>query len=197
MRARRRLPSYFLSSAVRESALEDIPRQLGVAPDAVLAISSGWGEPELTIAAAGAPAVAARVRQLMQAAGITARLDSRRAAGPDALAALQALYPSGQIPMLQLSLKAGADAAFHFAAGQALEPLRDEGVLLIGGGANVEDADLLALMVAAGAAARERVELMPVASFGFGTPGALRNFDAAKFLHEHHVAAEKAFHDTP
>src|SRR3712207_3153244 len=82
-----------------EASLQDIPRQLGVTPKAVLVISGHWEAPEFTVMsspappmvydysgfpehtyrvtypAPGSPALAARVQELLTAAGIPARED--------------------------------------------------------------------------------------------------------------------------
>jgi aromatic ring-opening dioxygenase catalytic subunit (LigB family) len=44
------------------------------------------------------------------------------------------MYPEADVPVVLLSLKNDYDAAEHIRAGQAIEPLRDEGVLIIGSG---------------------------------------------------------------
>ena len=43
-------------------------------------------------------------------------------------------FPQAQIPVVTLSLNHPLDPALHIAAGRALDPLRDEGVLVIGSG---------------------------------------------------------------
>ena len=85
-------------------------------------------------AAPGSPAVAQRVKELLEAAGIPAALDSQRGYDHGTFAPLRAMYPDADVPVVQLSLKRGYDPAEHLAIGRALAPLRDEGVLIVGSG---------------------------------------------------------------
>jgi aromatic ring-opening dioxygenase catalytic subunit (LigB family) len=144
--------------ATLEASLADIPRQIGRKPKAVLVISGHWeaetfqvmgtpkppmvydysGFPPHTYAihydAPGAPEVAGRVRELLEAAGIPAGIDTRQGYDHGTFAPLAVMYPQADVPVLQLSLKSGYDVDAHLAAGSALAALRDEGVLIVGSG---------------------------------------------------------------
>jgi len=134
-------------------ALSPTPR-----PRAVLCISAHWEEAvptvmtsarppmfydyygfppasyEITWPAPGDPALAARVRSLLSAAGIETAEDGARGFDHGTFVPLKLGYPDADVPTIQLSLKRGLDPATHLAIGRALAPLRDEGVLIVGSG---------------------------------------------------------------
>ena len=84
--------------------------------------------------APGDPLLAQRVATLLQDAGLPARVDAARGLDHGVFIPLLLTYPDADIPVVQLSLKAGLDPQAHLAAGEALAPLREEGVLLLGSG---------------------------------------------------------------
>ncbi len=81
----------------------------------------------------GAPELAARVRALLGSRGIASQDDPQRGLDHGAYVPLVAMYPDASVPVLQLSMP-GLDARALFELGQALGPLRDEGVLIFGSG---------------------------------------------------------------
>lgn len=87
---------------------------------------------QVTYAAPGAPALAARVSALLAAHGPVASAPAR---GLDhgAYVPLLAMYPDAAIPVLQVSLPT-MDPTALLALGRALAPLRAEGVLIVGSG---------------------------------------------------------------
>lgn len=89
---------------------------------------------ELQYPAPGDPALAARIAGLLEGAGLPSRVDPQRGFDHGMFIPLLLIYPQADIPVVQLSLKAGLDPETHLAAGRALAPLRDEGVLLLGSG---------------------------------------------------------------
>ena len=141
-----------------EKSLTQIPREIGVVPNAVLVISGHWEEDEFTVMASphppmlydysgfpehtyhvkygapGSPQLAQHVLTLIEGAGMPARLDPQRGFDHGTFAPLVIMYPDANVPIVQLSLKSGYDPATHLLVGRALAPLRDEGVLIIGSG---------------------------------------------------------------
>jgi 4,5-DOPA dioxygenase extradiol len=87
---------------------------------------------ETTYPAPGAPRLAARVTELL---GGTPAVHQAADRGLDhgAYIPLVAMYPSADIPVLQMSLPTMEPKAL-MAVGRALAPLRNEGVLIIGSG---------------------------------------------------------------
>lgn len=89
---------------------------------------------ELKYPAPGSPALAERVVELLKGAGLPARKDPARGFDHGVFVPFLLIDPDATIPVVPLSLKADLDPAEHIAAGKALEPLRQEGVLIVGSG---------------------------------------------------------------
>lgn len=150
-----------------ERSLQDMPRQLGVTPKAVLVVSGHWEAPEFAVMshprppmvydysgfpahtyevvypAPGSPELARQVLALIAAAGLPARLDPQRGFDHGTFVPLVVMYPQAQVPVIQVSMKAGLDPAEHLALGRALAPLREEGVLIVGSGLSYHNLRLL------------------------------------------------------
>lgn len=88
---------------------------------------------ELQYRSPGAPEVAARIRTLLGAAKVPFVDEPARGMDHGTYIPLMAMWPKAEVPVLQLSLPS-LDPKEVFALGQALAPLRDEGVLLMGSG---------------------------------------------------------------
>ena len=131
---------------------KDLPR-----PRAILMISAHWEERPLTLGATrpvplvydfygfperfyrlqyaspGAPALADRVRSLVASAGLAIHEAPDRGLDHGAYIPLMCMYSQADIPVLQISMPS-LDPKQLYALGQALAPLRDEGVLIVGSG---------------------------------------------------------------
>jgi len=152
--------------SVLERSLQEMAAEVPT-PRAVLVVSGHWEAPEFTVQthpnppmvydyggfpdftysiqypAPGSPEVAARVSELLSGAGIPVHQDARRGFDHGTFAPLFVMYPQADVPILQLSLRHGYDPAAHLAAGRALAPLRDEGVLIVGSGLSYHNLRLL------------------------------------------------------
>ena len=114
---------------------EAAPLTLG-ASNTVPLVYDFWGFPEryykLTYPAPGAPALAARVRELLT--GHQPVADSpRRGLDHGAFIPLKCMWPDAGVPVLQISMPS-LEAEALLETGRSLAPLRDEGVLIIGSG---------------------------------------------------------------
>jgi len=153
-------PLYAIRPSPYATAWEGLGRELP-RPTAVLAVSAHWyvagtavtameqprtihdfgGFPDELYAvqypAPGSPALAGRVRTLLDGSGL---LDGPTGAdhawGLDhgTWSVLRHLYPEADVPVVQLSIDGRRPWAFHHRLGALLEPLRDEGVLIVGSG---------------------------------------------------------------
>lgn len=88
--------------------------------------------------APGSPALAGRVKALIEAAGIPGAgfvaLDEARPLDHGAWLPMRYFFPKADLPVVQLALNPYLDPAVQIEIGRALAPLRDEGVLVVGSG---------------------------------------------------------------
>jgi aromatic ring-opening dioxygenase catalytic subunit (LigB family) len=150
-----------------EASLADMPRQIATTPKAILMISGHWEERDFTVMAnpkppmvydyygfpdftysiqydaPGSPAVAERVRELLDSVNIRTQVDTQRGFDHGTFAPMAAIYPNADVPVLQLSIRADYNVDAHLAAGRALAPLRDENVLIIGSGLSYHNLRML------------------------------------------------------
>lgn len=151
-------PTFGIDPGVAGPLLTALGRELAT-PKAVLVISPHWmtrggvavlasPHPEtihdfsgfspelyaLNYLAPGHPQLAARTVELLQEAGWNAGLDVHRGLDHGAWVPLLHLLPGATVPVFQVSLPYPLDTRAAFRLGQALAPLREEGVLIVASG---------------------------------------------------------------
>ncbi|MBN8890441.1 MAG: dioxygenase [Rhodospirillales bacterium 70-18] len=94
---------------------------------------------DLSYPAPGDPALAERVSDLLCAAGLPSGIDHARGLDHGAWNPLLLAWPKADIPVVQVSVQSHLGPAHHLQLGQALAPLRDEGVLVLGSGSWTHD----------------------------------------------------------
>jgi aromatic ring-opening dioxygenase catalytic subunit (LigB family) len=127
-------------------------------PEAILVISAHWEEPVPTLLgaarppmfydyygfpdaayqidypASGHPVLAAQIINVLDQAGIPARIDLQRGFDHGLFIPLSLMYPDAEIPALQLSLQQGLSPQAHIDLGKALRGLQADNLLVIGSG---------------------------------------------------------------
>lgn len=156
-------PTLPLTEAPAKQYLQTLPSLFADRPRAILVVSAHWetDQPavnavarletihdfggfqrelyEIRYPAPGSAALADRIGQLLDEAGLPHTIDRTRGLDHGAWVPLMLMYPAADIPVVQLSVQSRRGAAYHLALGQALEVLRYEGVLVVGSGSFTHD----------------------------------------------------------
>lgn len=138
--------------------LRSLPTRLSERPAAIIVVSGHWetkgfrftgartpnliydyhGFPphtyRLLFDAPGAPQIARQAAEFLKVAGLSASVDEERGFDHGAFIPLKVAFPDADVPVIEMSVEQGLDPALHLAAGRALAPLRDQGVLILGSG---------------------------------------------------------------
>ena len=97
-----------------------------------------YGFPDFTYnlkwQAPGNPELALRIEEQLINAGFTSARETQRGYDHGTFVPFMIAFPEAKIPVVQLSMVNSLDPSTHIAMGKALEPLRYEGVLIVGSG---------------------------------------------------------------
>ena len=156
-------PTFALSRTPARTFLEGLAQRLPARPRAILVVSAHWetavptvnavsindtihdfyGFPaelyQIRYPAPGSAALAERVRSLLDSGGVASDCDNARGLDHGAWVPLLLAFPEAEIPVLQLSVQSGEGPEHHYRLGRLLEPLRGEGVLILGSGSFTHD----------------------------------------------------------
>ena len=150
-------PTLPIEASPAREFLSGLGQTLGK-PEAILVVSAHWESSEAAVSAVarpetihdfygfpqelyrlaypapGAPELATRVSKLLDGKGIATHVHPTRGLDHGAWVPLLLMYPKADIPVTQLTVQPPLGTSHHFELGEALRPLRDEGVLILGSG---------------------------------------------------------------
>lgn len=89
---------------------------------------------EIDYPASGDPELAQGIARLLSDAGFKPHLETERGYDHGTFVPLKLIIPDASIPVIQLSLISGLDPVTHIRFGQALAPLREQGIVILGSG---------------------------------------------------------------
>ena len=138
--------------------LKGLASTLPSRPRAIIVVSAHWLEPTISVTgsekpeliydyygfpahtyklkypAAGDPNLASKIVKVLAEAHIDANVDVTRGFDHGMFIPMMLMFPDADIPVVQLSLNSNLNPKTQLELGQALEKLRDEGILIIGSG---------------------------------------------------------------
>lgn len=98
---------------------------------------------QLTYPAKGVPELADEIAGKLKAAGLPSAVDPSRGLDHGVFIPFKVIYPEADIPIIPMSLHSSMDPELHIRAGEALQSLRDEGIVIVGSGMSFHNLRLL------------------------------------------------------
>jgi len=207
-------PTFAIEPGLAGAALTALGKTLP-RPQAVLVVSPHWmtREPRVATSAApqtvhdfggfspalyqlqypapGHPALAQRAIDVLNAAGWAAEADTQWGLDHGAWVPLMHLFPAADVPVFQVSLPARLDGERAYVFGQALAPLAQEGVLIVGSGSLTHNLQEVRMGAAEGEGyAREFADWIAQALQSHDPARVRRAMDLAPHAQRAHPSAE-------
>ena len=86
---------------------------------------------------------AVRIQSLLSAAGFSVTGNNKRGYDHGVFVPAMLMFPSAVVPIVAMSLDGSLSPEMHIRAGQALAPLREDGVLIVGSGSSFHNFEYL------------------------------------------------------
>lgn len=152
------IPEMKMQFARTAEWLTHLPSKLPEKPQAIISISGHWEQEQFSISSAekppmifdysgfpdytyqikyeasGSPKLAEKIQNLLIQKNINCDLDSHHGFDHGTFVPLVMMYPQAEIPVVSLSLKSNYSPLEHYQLGEALQSLRQQGVLIMGSG---------------------------------------------------------------
>ncbi|QUS61128.1 class III extradiol ring-cleavage dioxygenase [Synechocystis sp. PCC 7338] len=155
-------PSLILEKDQTTEFFAELGRKISQ-PEGIICISAHWESPEPLVAfnpqcqtihdflgfpealyqlqysATGSEVFANQAIAALKFAGFAAKLHPLRGFDHGVWVPLKLMYPEANIPVIQLSLQPNQNAEYHWKMGQALQDLRQKGILILASGSATHD----------------------------------------------------------
>lgn len=208
-------PMLLLRPGIAGKNLTELGKRIGK-PKAILVLSGHWltqdirisraseqgtihdfhGFPEelyrITYPVPGAPDVASEALSFLQSAGFETEFEEERGLDHGAWVPLRFMFPERDVPVFQISIPVSVSFEHLIIMGQALSPLREQGVLIMGSGSlthNFRDMDR-------SLNTDEGLALPYVNEFAIWVENKLQQHDLVGLSRYHEIAAGQRAHPT-
>lgn len=134
------------SIVVLSAHWESDPIQISSSPNPSMYYDYGGFPPETykyQYNAPGNPELAQKIQGLLSNSGLDSHLNAKRGYDHGVFVPLMIMFPEADVPVVSVSLHSSLSPEVNMKIGQALAPLRDEGILILGSGQTFHNFSML------------------------------------------------------